>query len=134
MTPLENIHYALGELAYSIARSDGKIQREEAAKFLKITSKELADKNYEFDVAQIIFDIMTKDRRDTQTTYNWAIRQIKLNSHYLSPKLKEKFTNVIEEVAKAFPPVTNEEKQVIENFKADIAHLNGDPVYYRETA
>lgn len=29
MTPLQNLHSAIGELAYSIARADGTIQKEE---------------------------------------------------------------------------------------------------------
>ena len=27
MTPLENLYYAIGELAYAVARADGEIQR-----------------------------------------------------------------------------------------------------------
>ncbi len=73
---------------------------------------------------------MDKDKYDTQTTFEWAMRQIRMNSHYLSPELKKKFIEVIEKVAEAFPPVTDDEKNIIERFKAEIEPIIGDPVYY----
>lgn len=132
MTPLENLHSAIGELAYAMARADGQIQRQEAAKFLNIVTSELADENYEFDVAHITYKLMTRDKMDPETTYEWAIKEIKTNSHYLSPKLKEKFIKVMEEVAKAFQPVTQKEMNLLEKFKNDIAPIVGDPVYYEQ--
>ena len=130
MTPLQNLHYAIGELAYTMARIDGKVQKEERNKFHSIVEAELRCKDYDFDISDIIFQILDKDKQDSETTYKWAIDQIKLNSHYLSPELKKTFTCVMEKVAKAFPPVTKEEKTLIEKFKADIAPIHGDPVYY----
>jgi hypothetical protein len=74
------------------------------------------------------------DRRhshqDSRTAYDWAIHEIKNNSHYLSPKLKEKFIRVMERIAEAYPPVTTDEKQMIERFRREIEPLKGDPVYY----
>jgi hypothetical protein len=58
--------------------------------------------------------------------------EIRLNSHYLSPKLKETFITVMEKVAKAFPPVTVNEQSLIDRFKKDIAVINGDPVFYEK--
>jgi hypothetical protein len=67
---------------------------------------------------------------DAKTSYDWAIKEIRLNSHYLSPELKDKFLQVMEKVARAYPPVTIEEMNLLERFKKDIAPLRGDPVYY----
>ena len=130
MTPLQNLHYAIGELAYTMARVDGKVQLEERKKFHDIVSAELRCKDYSFDISDIIFQILDKDKQDAETTYKWAIDQIKLNSHYLSPELKYTFIRVMEKVAKAFPPVTNEERNLLEKLRADIAPIHGDPVYY----
>ncbi len=130
MNPVENLHYAIGELAYAVARADGEIQREERKKFHSIVEAELRCKDYNFDVSDIIFQLMEKDKFDTETTYKWAMNEIKTNSHYLSPKLKETFIKVMEKVAKAYPPVTSKEKNVLDKFKADIAPIHGDPVYY----
>lgn len=132
MTSLENLHYAIGELAYAVARADGNVQKEERKIFHDIVEAELRCKDYAFDISGIIFQIMDKDKTDSATTYDWAMDEIKLNSHYLSPELKNKFISVMEKVAKAFPPVTVSEESIISKFKKDIAVINGDPVYYEK--
>jgi uncharacterized tellurite resistance protein B-like protein len=132
MTPLESLHYAIGELAYAVARADGNVQKEERKKFHNIVEAELRCKDYAFDISDIVFQIMDKDKIDSETTYKWAMDEIRLNSHYLSPKLKETFITVMEKVAKAFPPVTVNEQSLIDRFKKDIAVINGDPVFYEK--
>ncbi len=130
MTPTENLHYAIGELAYAIASADGEVQKEERVKFHNIVAAELRCKDFNFSVSDIIFQIMDKDKTSTRDAYDWAMKEIRMNSHYLSPKLKETFIKVIEKVAKAYPPVTIDEIHIIKKFKSDIAPLIGDPIYY----
>jgi uncharacterized tellurite resistance protein B-like protein len=131
MTPTENLHYAIGELAYAMARADGFVQEEERKRFQDIVSGELKDDQY-FDISSIIFQLMDRKmmHQNSQTAYNWAMHEIRTNSHYLSPRLKEKFIRVMEKIAEAYPPVTEEEKTMIENFRRDIEPLHGDPLYY----
>ncbi len=131
MNPIENLHYAIGEIAYAIARSDGEVQKEERIKFKNIVEAELRCKDYDFDISEIIFNILNKDKTSTSDAYDWSIKQIKTNSHYLSPKLKETFIKVLEKIAKAFPPVTKEENKLIDRFKKDIEPLKGDPVFFK---
>lgn len=131
MTPFENLHYAIGELAYAIANADGKVQKEERKKFESIVAAELRCKDYGFNVSDIIFHILDKDHKDSETVYKWALDQIKLNSHYLSPELKVTFIRVLDKIAKAFSPVTEQESSLLERFKMDIATIHGDPVYYK---
>jgi uncharacterized tellurite resistance protein B-like protein len=130
MTSTQNLHYAMGQLAFAVAFSDGQVQKEEREKFDNIISAELRSKNYDFDVSDIIFKILDKEKHDVETVYNWAMHEIKLNSHYLSPVLKQTFIIIMEKIAKAFPPVTGEESKLIERFKNDIESIIGDPVYY----
>jgi hypothetical protein len=113
-----------------VALADGTVQEEERQRFHSIVEAELRSKDYDFDVSEIIFQVMDKHSSDVETTYNWAMKEIKLNSHYLSPKLKETFISVMTKVAKAYPPITPEENAIIERFKKDIEPLQGDPVYY----
>ena len=134
MTSLENLHSAIGEMAYAMACVDGAIQKEERQKFHDIVAAELRCKDYDFDVSDIIFQILDKDKyADTQTAYDWAMKEIKLNSHYLSPQLKTTFIRVMEKIAKAYPPITSQEASLLERFKKDIAPLQGDPVFYEPT-
>lgn len=130
MNPTENLHYAIGQLAFAVAFSDGKIQKEESENFHKIVLEELNNNSYDFDVSDIIFKVMEKDKMDSNTVYDWAMKEIKTNSHYLSPQLKVKFITVMEKIAGAFPPVTNEESDIINRFKKDINDIHGDPTYY----
>lgn len=130
MNPTENLHYAIGQLAFAVAFSDGKVQKEESEKFHKIVLEELNNKSYDFDVSDIIFQVMEKDKMDSNTVYDWVMKEIKTNSHYLSPELKNKFISVIERIASAYPPITKEESNIINRFKKDIEQINGDPTYY----
>ena len=131
MSPLENLHYAIGELAYSIACVDGEIQHEERKKFHDMVEAELRGQDYDFNVSDIIFRILDKDKQlDAEVTYNDALHIMQVNSHYLSPALKATGISFMEKIAKAFPPVTSPEKELLERFKRDIASLHGDPVYY----
>ena len=130
MNSVQNLYYAIGELAYAIAISDGIIQQKEREKFYAIVEAELRCKKYDFDIAKIIFQIMSKDKINSEDSYNRAMQQIRLNSHYLSPELKKTFIAVIEKVARAFKPVTLEEFEMIVRFKNEIKLINGDPVYY----
>jgi uncharacterized tellurite resistance protein B-like protein len=132
MTEIENLHYAIGELAYAIARADGKVQTEEKEKFHAIVKAELRCKDYAFEVSDIIFQIINKDNNDSETTYKWAMDQIKLNRRYLSPELKKTFIRVMEKVAIAFPPVTKSEQNLIDRFKNDIEGIKGDPIFYQK--
>lgn len=130
MNPIENLHFAIGQLAFAVAFSDGKVQKEEREKFQNIVVQELSHKDYSFDVSDIVFQVMEKDKMDSDTVYDWAMKEIKTNSHYLSPELKGKFIAVMEKVATAYPPVTKSEASIINRFKKDIAGIHGDPVYY----
>jgi uncharacterized tellurite resistance protein B-like protein len=130
MTPLESLHYAICELAYAVARSNGKVQHEEASKFLEIANRELAEESQSFEVAQIIFSMMERDKADLETTYYWAMHELKIYSHYLSHDLKQKFVRVMQEVAKAYLPFTEYEAEIISRFKKDLEPLQGDPVFY----
>jgi len=130
MTPLQNLYYAIGELAYAMASADGEVQKAERQKFHDIVTEELNNEHFGFDLSIIIFQIMDKERVKTKDAYNWAMNQMRINSHYLSPKLKETFIRILEKIAEAYPPVTAAELVFLEKFKNDMSELRGDPVYY----
>jgi len=130
MSPTENLHYAIGELAYAIAMADGRVQKDERKKFHNIVAAEMRCENYDFDISSIIFQIMDKQTHSPEEAYVAAMHELKTNSHYLSPEMKITFVKVMEKIARAFPPVTSEERALITRFKKDIEPLKGDPVYY----
>ena len=132
MTPIENLHYAIGELAYAVARVDGVVQKEERKKFHDIVAAELRCKDYDFDVSEIIFQIIDKDNQDSKSAYESAMHQIRLNSHYLSPALKKTFIRVMEKIAKSYAKISPAEQSLIDKFKREIEPIQGDPVFYEK--
>jgi uncharacterized tellurite resistance protein B-like protein len=133
MTPVQNLYYAIGELAYAVAKADGAVQKEERQRFHDIVAQGLAREQYGFDISGIIFQVMDKDKASLPDSYHWAISEVRRNSHYLSPEMKRCFLIVMEKVAAAYPPVTIEETDLMKQFRKDIEPLEGDPVYYEKT-
>ncbi len=131
MNPIENIHYAIGELAFVMASADGKIQQEERKLFHDIVAAEIHHKDSNFDISDIIFQILDKDNLlDAESNYKGAMAILKTNSHYLSPELKATTIIIAEKIAKAFQPVTDTENKFLARLKQDIEPLKGDPIYY----
>jgi uncharacterized tellurite resistance protein B-like protein len=123
MGPKESLYYALGELAYAVASSDGEVQKEESQKLHDIIAKEAKCANKSIDVAAIIFHVLQKDKVDTLTTYSWAIKQMKLYSHYLTDDMKVDFVGVLEKVAHAFNSVTIEEEDIIKKIRNELKNI-----------
>jgi len=130
MTPTENLYYALGEIAYTIAFADGKVQQEEMDRFSELVKNGLLRGNLSYDISGIVFELLRKERQDADTTYEWAIHELKLNSHYLTPTMKQAFIDTINAVSEAFPPVTVREQTFLRKFKEEIEPLKGDSAYY----
>ncbi|MFN6038504.1 MAG: hypothetical protein ACK452_08545 [Bacteroidota bacterium] len=130
MSPQENLHDAIGMMAYLVAIADGKIQREERELWEKIVSDEIRSHDKNFNISSISFKLLEKDKLDADMIYDWVIKEMKNNSHYLSPELKLTALRILEKIAKAIPPITVSEKNYISRFRKDITSLHGDPVYY----
>lgn len=129
MTPTGRLYYALGQIVYAISGIDGKVQKEERNRFHDIIVAEFKGKHYDFDISEIIFTILDRDKSEPETAYTWAMSEMRLNSHYLTPEMKRVFIIIAQKIAEAFPPVTREEAVLLEQFKTDIAPLKGDSVY-----
>ena len=130
MSPEENLYYAVGELAYAVAKADGAVQKQERDKFHQLVTKALKSGKQGFEISEIIFLIMERDKATLPDSYHWAIKEIKRNSQYLSPEMKKCFINTMALVAMAYPPVTIEESDLIKKFVQDIEPLKGDPAFY----
>ena len=132
MTPIENIYAAIGEAAYAVAMSDGKIQREEKEKFEQILNDELDGRITSSSHASIIFQVMHKEHTSTEDAYYAAMHTFKTNSHYLSQQMKDHFIRIINRVAESFPPATEVEKKLIAKFKTEIESLKIDPTLSKD--
>lgn len=133
MGPIENLYMALGEVVYAIAATDGKIQREEKEKLHGILKSEFDGHTLNFEPSEIMFSVLQKPITNSKTAYEWALKNIRLNSHYVSENLKHKFIAVVKKVAEAFPPITKDERALIDDFIYQLKSVKGDPIFSKET-
>lgn len=121
MDGVERLYYALGELAYAVAKADGKVNQEERRKIHDIVVKGAQCNNHNFSVSEIIFHILQKEKIfNVEDAYQSAMREIETCRHYLTDDMKAEFVAVLDKVARAFGTVTVGEKDVIERFREDI--------------
>ena len=118
------LYYALGELVYAVAKSDGVVQKSEQDELNRIVKEELAALNLSIDTTKIMVEILQEEDTEFETVYQWALKAFRKSQYYLTPELKDKFVKIIERVAAANPPITNEEQELILRFKRDMEELS----------
>ncbi|MFT6166952.1 MAG: putative tellurite resistance protein B-like protein [Vicingaceae bacterium] len=124
MEGVERLYYALGQLAYAVAKADGQINYEERNKLHDIVVKESKCHNHNFNVSEIIFHILTKDHIfSPEDAYKFAMLEMKQCNNYLTDDMKAEFVAVLEKVARAFDGYTSGERSFIERFRLEIDQL-----------
>lgn len=124
MNAKEHIYYGFGQIVYSLAFSDGKIQKEEKKLLEEIVSKHvIADKNGN-NLVSIIFQLLEKDHIiSSESAFEEGVKNIKLGDQHLNYSTIEIFILILEEIALVFPPDTAEEKQIIQKFSQTFNYL-----------
>ncbi|NQY10201.1 MAG: TerB family tellurite resistance protein [Flavobacteriales bacterium] len=115
-----SIYYALGQLAYAIAKADGKVQMVEREELTHIISEALGDHNFDFGVAEIIFHVLDKDDMDFEMAYSMALADLEEHKVWLNPDIKADFIKVVEKIALSYGGVHENERKLIKRFKKDI--------------
>lgn len=122
MDAKQHLYYALGALAYAVAKSDGKVQDEEKQKVKEIVNTGIQH-TMDFNYTDIIFQILQKDKMGFKDVYEWAMKSFDTGKYHLTPEIKKQFIKVIEDVAAAFPPEDPNERALIARFSEDISKL-----------
>jgi hypothetical protein len=65
MDAKQHLYYALGIMAYAVAKSDGEVQNEERQMIHKIVVEE-SGHEIDFDYAEIIFSILQKEKQEAE--------------------------------------------------------------------
>lgn len=125
MDAKQHLYYALGILAYAIAKTDGEVQREERQRLQELIFEKTGHQP-DFDYAEIIFQLLCRDKHAMDGTFDWAMSTFEKGRHHFDASLKQQFVVLLEEVAKAFPPITAGERQLIASFCQRINHLNAN--------
>ena len=121
MNGIERLYYALGKLAFAVAKADGKVNQEERQKLHNIVVNEVKHHNHSINVSEIIFHIHQKGSTfKEEELYQSAMKEIKICSNYLTDDMKADFVAVLDKVARAFDSITVGEKSLIDRFRNDI--------------
>lgn len=116
------LFYGLGQVAYAVAMADGKIQKEEEKTLSDIVNSNLDKNNIDFDYTDTIFKILESDNiLSSESSYKDGMKNINLGGQHLTDDLRDVFVVIIEEIAEAFPPNTDEESAFISRFTEDLA-------------
>jgi hypothetical protein len=124
MDAKEMIYYGFGQVIFSLALSDGKIQREEIESLNKILEMAHKDNLIEMDVAGIIFKLQNSENTFTaQESFDMGIKNIKLGDNHLTSRLLKNFITILNSIAEAFPPKTNEELSIVNRFENSFKYI-----------
>lgn len=123
MTAKEHLFYGLGIIAHVVARADGIIQADEKNELRELVEEWVSQLDVDYDITQIIFRVIDNRPTDNEEAYNLGMKYIRLGDQHLTESMKEKFVFLIRDVAHAFPPVTEEEKAMIDRFRSDLEKL-----------
>jgi hypothetical protein len=124
MTPRQYLCYALGELAYTVAKADGEVTKEERKKLADIISKDLSPIDFNFEIAKIIFEMVDKQNKSAETVYKDAVETIQCFSDSFDDHLKLVFLRTLEKMERAEPPTTDAQKELLQNFRKEIKALS----------
>lgn len=114
------IHRAIGELAYVIARAQAGHELDEKKAFIDIIEKEL---NFDAWAAESRFEILDeKVHPSIDHAYNEAMHEFKLYKDHLTPKLKETTLRVVEAVANVYYR-SDTQQFIIDRLKNDLKAL-----------
>ena len=113
--------YGLGMIAFAMAGSDGRIQAHERNELHNIIQEWSDNFEQDCDIAEIIFSVLKKSPPlNLDDGYEAGMKQIRLGSQNLTQSLKERFVFLVNDIAHAFPPVTDDEKALLKKFEEDL--------------
>jgi uncharacterized tellurite resistance protein B-like protein len=120
----QNIHTAMGSLAYAVAKADGTVQKEEREILIKLAQEEFdlcSDSDYEW-IANM-FKRLEENKITLEDAYNYAIDTLEANRFEFdfTETMKKKCINFMERVSEAFAGTSLEEQSIIERFKKDMS-------------
>jgi uncharacterized tellurite resistance protein B-like protein len=119
---LQNIHIAMGSLAYAIAKADGVIQEEEKSMIKKLAQNEFELSEADNEWISNMFNKLEKDNISLDEAYSYAIDTLNANrfDYDFTDAIKAKCISFMEKVSESFDGISGEEQQVIDRFKVDM--------------
>ena len=121
----ENIHRAMGSLAYAIAVADGVIQKQEKEVILKLATQEFQLSNTDSEWINAMFVELEEKAVGLNDAYEYAIDTLEANRHDydFDSAMKARCVSFMKKIADAFGEIDYKERSVIERFSIDIARF-----------
>ena len=119
---LQNIHSAMGSLAYAIAKADGVIQAQEKKIIKEIAQREFQLENLDIEWIEKMFVKLEQQNTNFEDAYIFAIDTLKANKFEFDfdNSVKNKCIQFMQRVAEAFNDGSASEWNLIERFQKDI--------------
>ncbi|GAB4377006.1 MAG: hypothetical protein Kow0075_04850 [Salibacteraceae bacterium] len=123
MDAKQHLFYGLGIICFAVARADGEIQPEERNELREIIEEWTDRYAQDYDITEIIFSILSKSKPGMDEGFEVGMKHIRLGSEYLNEQLKEHFVYLVEDIARAFPPVTGSEQELVSRFRQELSNI-----------
>ena len=121
----ENIHRAMGSLAYAIAVADGSIQSKEKEVILQLARKEFQLSDSDSEWINTMFTQLESQGIGLNEAYEFAIDTLEANRHDydFDEAMKNRCLSFMKKIADAFGEIDYKETSVIDRFSADIVRF-----------
>jgi uncharacterized tellurite resistance protein B-like protein len=121
----ENIHRAMGSLAYAIAVADGSIQTSEKETILKLATKEFQLSDTDSEWINKMFTELESQGINVSDAYNYALDTLEANryDYDFDASVKARCVSFMKKIADAFGETNLQEQSIIEKFSEDITRF-----------
>jgi len=114
------LYYGLGHLAYAVAMADGAIQAHEERQVQKIVAEGARQLDFDMDLTEIVFHILSEEKLSSETVFDWGMQELAKGQRLITQDIVDKFAGILEQVAAAYPPITQEEQDVVDRFRNEV--------------
>lgn len=115
------LYREFAELAYALAKADGRIKGKEIETFKQVMHEEFGDNAI---LPNDWFDILASETRPTiKEAYHNVFHILRMNKTEVTPELKQRYVNVLQKIAMACGGMDEREEFLIARFNEDIKSL-----------
>lgn len=127
---IKDFYIHLGKLLYSVAMADGEVQDEEMQELYKLVISELSDENM-FDQEEVNvfhtefeFEELMDKKANKDEAFGAFIKYFDENYKSFTPQMTKVTIYAVEQIAKAFDGIVEEEQDMINKLKGRLKVLN----------
>ncbi len=116
--PIQDLYIGLGNLLYTLAKADGRLQPEERTTIEKLLHQ---DKNGE--IALNAFQLRETFNSSLEEAYGFALRRFTENRKDFNAETRKKFVSILQQVALAASGISDKEKDILKRCRRDLGKI-----------